>query len=548
MPWLDTRTVMFSYLISGVLCVIVLSFYWLRNRKRGSGPAFWVLGYAFLSLATILILARGAVPDWVSVTLANVILVVGVALVLAGLGRYVGRVFLVIPNIVLLALFAAAYVYFAHFKPDLKARTMALSLVLAVLSLEGVGLMGRGPRHDLKRAMALAGAVFAAIGLVSLVRFGGVIAGLSPGSDFFKPAPFEALILLSYQMLFLSMTFALALMVNDRLISEVRLQEEKFTKAFRSAPYALALTRESDGRLLDVNDGFEQLSGYSREEAVGRTTQELAFWENEEERRSAVSALVAEGRIRDLEVRFRKKSGELIIGLWSAESISIDGRSHILSSISDITERKRNEEALAQSVREKELLMRELRHRVKNSLAVVSSLLNLSREATSDPGVQRVFADLRSRIGSVSAVYEQLDRTGRADIIHLREYIQALVESLNRSYGPSDRRVRIATRLEDLTLETRKALPLGLILNELIINAFKYAYPEGSAGEIRVALTASAGGMTLIVDDDGVGFPATPEAPKGEGTGTKLIELLAGQIEAQISRLPGPGAKVVITF
>jgi len=235
-------------------------------------------------------------------------------------------------------------------------------------------------------------------------------------------------------------------------------------------------------------------------------------------------------------------------GLWSAELIQINSKPCVFSSIKDITARKKAQEGLRQAVRHKELLMRELKLRVKHSLNIVSGLLGLNREAASDPGVKSVLSDLRTRIRSVSSVYDQLDWVGRVDTIRLKDYIQNLADFLALSYGPKDKRIGISTRLEDLVLETTKALPLGLILNELIINSFKYAYPEGTSGEIRIELRTVADKTRLLVSDDGVGMKAGSMPAARDGSGAGLIEMLGGQIGAVIRQRPGPGTTIEIEF
>jgi PAS domain S-box-containing protein len=540
---------MFSHLVSGLLCVLVLVLLWRQNRGRYPGLADWAYGFLLQTLGTVLIIFRGVIPDWISITAANVLMIGGAVLVANGVRLFLGRTGFSTIGAGLLAAFTVGHAYFTFLQPSLAARTIVISLTLVGLGIWGASLaLGRSPA-GMGRIIRWVGYVYAALALSSIIRFVGVLKGSVSNNDFFRTGVFDTLMLMTYQMMQVLITFALALMVNSRLIQDARLQEEKFSKAFRSAPYALILTRPEDGRILDVNDGFVRISGYRAAEAVGMTTKDLRLWESDEDRAAAVRTLAERGSARDVEAHFRRKTGDRIVGLFSAEMLSVGGRPHILSSISDITERKRAEDGLAQSVREKELLMRELQHRVKNSLTVVSSLIGLSRESMADPVVRAALADLKTRIGSVSSVYEQLDRTGRADIIHLREYILDLVASLTRSYGPADGHVRVETGLEDLTLETKRALPLGLILNELIINAFKYAYPDGRSGEIRVALSSCGEKACLTVSDDGIGL-AEGRAVTGreEGTGSKIIALLADQIEARVTRVWGPGTTVTVEF
>jgi PAS domain S-box-containing protein len=159
-------------------------------------------------------------------------------------------------------------------------------------------------------------------------------------NDYFRSSSFDTLVMVSYQTLFIILTFGLILMFNKRLLVEVRTQEEKFCKAFHSSPYAITLTRLSDGEISEVNDGFVNISGYNVRELSGKTTIDLHLWDKEEDRVAAVKELTNSGRIHEREFQFRSKSGERITGLFSAEILSIDNQRYVLSSINDITERK----------------------------------------------------------------------------------------------------------------------------------------------------------------------------------------------------------------
>lgn len=544
---LDMRTVLFSHIIANAVGVLIIFILLVQNRDRYRGIAQWLGGFALQLAGIIMISLRGSVAGWISIILGNTLAVAGMALVISGILRFIGKRGLRLPAVLLLAAYAFSYVYFALIRPSLSSRTYIHSGTLLILFGTAVVLMSRAP-SELKRSILRIRLVFAFLGACALARIIGQIARPISSQDFFAAGSIETLVLLGYQAGLILLAFNLILAVNERLIGDIRFQEEKYSKAFQSSPYAILLTDAASGRIFEVNEGFIRITGFDRGEAIGKTTLDLRLWEKEEDRVQMIAALAARGEIHDKEFRFRTRSGQLITGLFSAEIIDIAGRPSLVASIHDITIREKALEDLGRSLEEKELLMKELTHRVKNSLNVVSSLIGFSREAATDPEVRTALADLRTRIGSVSSVYEQLARTGRVDNVDLKAYIQNLADSLARSYRPRDGRVRLKTNLAELSLETRKALPLGLILNEWIINAFKYAYPEGRSGEIWIETKSVTGGICVAVSDDGVGKEAGAAAASRsvEGTGSRLVESLADQIGARVSYPPGPGMTAVI--
>ncbi|MDD8027530.1 MAG: PAS domain S-box protein [Acidobacteriota bacterium] len=549
MNWLDMRTVMVSHLIGTFLCILVLILLWRQNRARFAGLGYWWQGFILQMVGTALIIARGEIPDWLSITVANALMIASMIVILMGLNRFVNRRWSPFPAYVLLAAFTAGHAYFTYVRTSLAARTILLAAASLLISLYGVALVWRRPPAGERRITKGVGWVYAALALTSAIRIAGVLAGSIAVNDFFRTGLFDIFVLLIYLMLFILMAFALTLMVNNRLIGENKIEEDKFKYIFDYSVVAKSITLP--GGELHVNQAFGDMLDYTVEELENRNWRDITHPDDIEMNQQALEPVLAgeKGSARFVK-RYLRKDGSFV---WGDVNTSLrrspDGAPlYFLTTIIDITERVKAEEELNQSLREKVLLMSELKHRVKNSLTVVSSLLGLSLEDTPDPRFAAIIADLRTRIGSISRAYEQLDRTGRADVIHFRSYILELVESLASSYGPPDRRIRVSTRLEDLALSTKKALPLGLILNELIINAFKYAYPAGVSGEIRVELSSRPGGGVLSVSDDGAGRAAAAGRPGREGTGLKMVELLVAQIDAELAWPEGPGTTAVVSF
>jgi PAS domain S-box-containing protein len=210
-------------------------------------------------------------------------------------------------------------------------------------------------------------------------------------------------------------------------------------------------------------------------------------------------------------------------------------------------QRRRAEEQLRKSVEEKEILLKELQHRVKNSLGLVSSLLSLNMAELSDESSRRAFQEASDRIRSVGMVYEELSVSASASEINLGRYLAELIELLAASYMGKDERISVKTEMEDIDCDPKRAVWLGLVLTELLTNALKYAYPTGK-GEIRVGLSLSEGWVELRVSDDGPGLPPGFDPQNVKSLGLRLAFLLTEDLEGQLSFGEGPGARALLRF
>jgi len=337
---LDMRTIVFSNVVTDIVCMLVILLLWHQSRKRFAGTGFWVFDYAFQTAALFLIILRGNIPDWMSMVLANTLVIAGALLGYMGLGRCVWKKISQVHNYILLAAFACVHTYFAFVQPNLAARNLNVSVGLLIICFQCMWLLVHRVEPGMRRLTLGVGMVFGAYCLVSIVRIVEFFTGTGATNDYFQSGAFESLILISYQMLFIFLTYSLTLMFNKRLLVEVKTQEDKFSKAFHSSPYGITLTRLSDGQIIEVNDGFVNITGYNYSDLLGKTTVGLHLWDKEEDRVVAVNELSKSGKVQGREFQFRKKSGEMITGLLSAQIIPINNQEFILSSICDITERK----------------------------------------------------------------------------------------------------------------------------------------------------------------------------------------------------------------
>ena len=214
----------------------------------------------------------------------------------------------------------------------------------------------------------------------------------------------------------------------------------------------------------------------------------------------------------------------------------------------DITDKKSSERAMLESIREKEVLLKEIHHRVKNNLQIISSIFSLQRDHLgNDPRSMELMHESQNRIRSMAFIHESLYQSKNFSHIDLADYMGGLCRNLVMSYSLTDK-VALRTELKPLPLDIDKAIPCGLILNELVSNALKHAFPIGH-GEILLELEEKEGQVQIVVQDNGCGFPSKGKVRRG--LGLELVEMLTEQLDGHISRTNGAdntGTRYLITF
>jgi two-component sensor histidine kinase len=192
--------------------------------------------------------------------------------------------------------------------------------------------------------------------------------------------------------------------------------------------------------------------------------------------------------------------------------------------------------------------MKELQHRVKNNLVIISSLLGFEVPRLRDEHSRQILLDAQTRIRSMSIIYDQLQHSEITDNVRLERYIEDLGRALIGTYERERGKVRIVTKVDPIELDQKRTIPVGLILNELITNALKYAYPAGGEGEILVRLFVRNDEVVFAVSDTGVGLPGGIDPATSESMGMSLIRLLAEQLGGRVDFHSGPGMTITVTF
>jgi len=296
----------------------------------------------------------------------------------------------------------------------------------------------------------------------------------------------------------------------------------------------------------EVNKAFERLTGLQGDRIVGRrVTEVLPGIENDPADWIGTYGKVAQTRE---EIHFAQYSEG--IGKWFSVSAFSPMQGFFVTIFEDITERKLAEQKLSNSLREKEVLLHEIHHRVKNNMQVISSLVNLQADTISEPSVRACLGDVRDRVRSMALVHEKLYQSGDFACLNFSEYADSLLQYLWQAHCPVAADIRLTMALQPVNLPVESAVNCGLILNELATNALKHAFRGRAVGEVTIGIgvDTATGNICLSVKDNGAGLPAGFDWQQTPSMGLRLVNMLAEQLNGRVELGTGPGTEFRLIF
>ncbi len=309
--------------------------------------------------------------------------------------------------------------------------------------------------------------------------------------------------------------------------------------------------RLAEKKTIFVNTAFEKITGYLAQEVIGQNCRFLQGNDREQPVIKEIRAAIKAKQDCHVTIRNYRKDGSLF---WNELSISpiYDDQgnlTHFIGIQNDVTARKQSEEQIRSSLQEKEILLKEVHHRVKNNLLVVSSLLDWQADYITDPEAIKVFEQSQHRIESMALIHEKLYQSKNLAEIDLSEYLETLAKQLAYSFNLDYERISINFDLQPILLNIETATPCGLIVSELISNIFEHAFPNNKTGQIWIRIKEDEQKqVTISVEDNGVGFPAGLDFQNTESLGLQLVCLLTKQLEGEITVNCHHGTTFSLTF
>jgi PAS domain S-box-containing protein len=311
---------------------------------------------------------------------------------------------------------------------------------------------------------------------------------------------------------------------------------------------------DSDAKTLFANTRMAEMLSRAPREMLGQPLAALAGGGAEGTIRDRVLRRPGGGGapgevVTGLETILERSDGGSVIASVSATVFGDGPEESILLTVRDVTEARRAEQQIRASLEEKEILLREVHHRVKNNLHIVSTLLNLQFSGIPDPATRKALENSQSRVRAMALIQEQLFRSSTYGHVDFRTYTERLISSIFGALGIGEGAVRLSIEVDDVALPIDAAIPCGLILNELVSNSLKHAFRDGGAEGIDVRLRRGEGELLeLRVGDDGPGLPAGVDFEKAESLGFDLVRILVRQLRGTIARESGSGCVFTVTF
>lgn len=333
---------------------------------------------------------------------------------------------------------------------------------------------------------------------------------------------------------------------------ELRMSEHRYRALYNQAYIGIA-RMSIDGKFVQANQRLCDILGYNEAELLNLTLTDIT---HPDYIRKTANFKRHFGKSEDdvdkitFEKKFIHKDGsEIDANLTIASVVDVNGMpDYFVTVFEDITERKHAEEEVKASLLEKEVLLKEVHHRVKNNLQVISSILNLQSSYVKDEKTLEILHESQNRIKSMSFIHENLYQTSDLSEIDFSDYVVNLSTNLLHSYQLRQNRVKLRQDVAEVMLNLDQAIPCGLILNEIVTNAFKYAFPDDREGEVYISLSEDDGLITLTMADNGIGLPEGFNHEESETLGLQLVTILTDQLSATLETERTGGTTYRLSF
>ena len=323
--------------------------------------------------------------------------------------------------------------------------------------------------------------------------------------------------------------------------------ENRYRMIFENANDGI-LIHDGKGKIIDVNQNMFVRLGYSKEEMLNMSLGDLVTPEYSKKIGRRVKHLEEEG-VAIFESADRRKDGTMMPVEVSARIIVHNGQKVILSIVRDATERKMVENLILASFKEKEVFLTEIQSRAKDNMQIISSMLSIQSKGIKDKKIMAMFHESQDRIKSMLFIHDRLYRSKNLSRIDFSDFIRSLTKNLFSLYGARIIKIRLIREIEDIYLDIHRAIPCAMIVQELLSNSLKHAFPGEREGEVVVKMKINKDGKhELVVKDDGVGLSKEIDIHRTHTIGLQLVNRLVKQIDGYIELKRKNGATFTLTF
>ena len=324
---------------------------------------------------------------------------------------------------------------------------------------------------------------------------------------------------------------------------------QKYTRLILDSSIDMICACDQEGRITEFNQAGQSTFGHSMMDVL---TKDLSVLYADEEQYLEVRKIISEDGNFLGEVKHVKKNGETFPAFISASVLKNERGENIgMMSISrDITLIRETEDQLKRSIHEKEILLKEIHHRVKNNMQVISSILKLQSAYVKDKKTVELLDECRNRIASMAFIHATLYMTKDFTNINFADYVNNIASNLQQSYVSSDKKILLKLDVPDVFLHIDDAIPCGLIINELLSNSFKYAFLKKKRGTVGISVKVKKENIILAIWDNGAGFPKKVDYKNTESLGLQLVNSLSEQLGAKLKleSKQGEGTRFIIAF